>query len=100
MKSDWRDNPGYQPVPDGTKIDVIYRDGEDNFGVITGLWYATGTNEKRCVQRWDLQGVVMDVVKWRLHSSPEDQMTEKEAWTLAGDLLDRIKESSKQQQTV
>lgn len=99
MSREWKDNPGYQPVANGVLVDVIYKDGQDNIGVKVGVNYVTGSNPKRNARYW---GVTYDdvttIMKWRLHKE-DDELTEEQAWTLAGDLLNRIKESSKEMVT-
>lgn len=101
MKNEWKDNPGYRPVANGVRIDVIYRDGEENIGVKTGDYGATGSHPKRNVLNWHDTRDHTCIIKWRPHvQGSDDTITEEQAWTLAGDLLNRIKESSKQPQTV
>lgn len=102
MKNEWKDNPGYQPVANGVKIDVIYCDGEKNIAVVAGAKEITGSNPIRLAWWWlDADDGMSTITKWRLHvDENDDTITEEQAWTLAGDLLNRIKESSKQLQTV
>lgn len=101
MKNEWKENTGVQPVADGVKIDVIYLDGEINFNVSAGIIMARDGSFNRSAHNWLLNGLECSIFSWRLHvDEDDDTITEEQAWTLAGDLLNRIKESSKQPQTV
>lgn len=64
----WRRNRGRKtpPVPVGTRVDVKYRDGDENYGVRAG--FASdfeGSHEWRVAFSWILTGESGDIMQWR-----------------------------------
>lgn len=78
MSNEWKRNRGRKslPVPAGTLVDVVHRDGQECLGVPCGV---------RVAAEWDHTGHPGDIVKWRLHD-PSD-MDNWKNWKV-GDIIE------------
>jgi hypothetical protein len=72
--SEWIDwNGGDMPVPEGTLVDVEYRDRHVEIGIPAGKGKICG--HERGAIYWGKIGGMADIVKYRLHIKPENTMT-------------------------
>ena len=80
----WRRNRGRKtpPVPVGTRVDVKYRDGDENYGVRAG--FASdfeGSHEWRVAFSWILAGESGDIMQWR-YAEPQQAEEKPMAQTI------------------
>lgn len=71
----WRRNRGRKtlPVPVGTRVDVKYRDGDENYGVRAGVTTDTsGSHPKRTACNFEIEGFSSDIMQWR-YAEPQQE---------------------------
>lgn len=80
----WRRNRGRKtpPVPVGTRIDVKYRNGEENYGVRAGVdGDASGSNADMNASNWEVDGSAGDIMQWR-YAEPQQAQDKPMAQTI------------------
>lgn len=80
----WRRNRGRKtpPVPVGTRVDVKYRDGDENYGVRAGFASdSEGSHEWRVAYSWILTGESGDIMQWR-YAEPQQAQGKQMAQTI------------------
>lgn len=92
----WRRNRGRKtpPVPVGTRVDVKYRDGDENYGVRAGF---AGDYECshawRVAYSWLLSGHSGDIMQWR-YAEPQ-QVQEKQIAQTIEQVIDNAEAAAK-----
>lgn len=80
----WRRNRGRKtpPVPVGTRVDVKYRDGDENYGVRAGVTTDTsGSHPKRTARNFEIEGFSSDIMQWR-YAEPQQAQEKPMAQTI------------------
>lgn len=80
----WRRNRGRKtlPVPVGTRVDVKYRYGKENYGVCAGIATdESGSNPKRNACNFEIEGFSSDIMQWR-YAEPQQAQEKQMAQTI------------------
>lgn len=68
--NEFQPNTGVQPVPTGTPVDVIFRNGEVAINVPAGVVTDPAVSMNFAAD-WSLEKVDWDIVQWRLSTPTE-----------------------------
>lgn len=68
---------GECPVEEGTRVDVRYRNGEENHHIRSGISFCdTGSNPDFNAGDWDNDGNSLDIIAYRLHQPQKAEQAE------------------------